>query len=74
MGASSTGYGMTCGRGGSDMEPWTGVSLGILRRVDRDEDLAPRVLVIAVSEGGRRWARLAQAERADRGVLWLGSS
>ena len=50
MGASSTGDGMTCGRGGSEVEPWTGVSLGILRRVDGNEDLAPRVLAIEVLE------------------------
>ncbi|KAL6325941.1 hypothetical protein AAG906_038432 [Vitis piasezkii] len=37
------------GRGGSEVEPWTGVSLGILRLVDGDEDLAPRVLAMAVS-------------------------
>ena len=74
MGASSTGYGMTRGRGGSNMEPWTGVSLGILRRVDGDEDLAPRVLAIAVSEGGRKWVRLAQAEERGRwegALVWL---
>ena len=47
---SSTGGGTTRGRRGSDMEPWTGVSLGILKRVDGDEDLAPRVLAIVVSE------------------------
>ena len=50
MGASSTGGGTTHGREGSDMEPWTGVSLRILRRVDGDEDLAPRVLAMVVSE------------------------
>ena len=74
MGASSTGCGMTRGRGGSDMEPWTGVSLGILRRVNGDEDLAPRVLAIAVSEGGRKWVRLAQAEERGRwegALVWL---
>ena len=48
------------------MEPWIGVSLRILRRVDGDEDLAPRVLAMAVwrrrlevraacSGGGGRW-------------------
>ena len=50
MGASSTGGEMTRGRGGSEVEPWLGVALGILRRVDGDEDLAPRVLAMAVSE------------------------
>ena len=50
MGASSTGGEMTRGRGGSEVEPWTGVSLGILRRVDGNEDLAPRVLAIEVLE------------------------
>ena len=47
---SSTGGGTTRGREGSDMEPWIGVSLGILKRVDGDEDLAPRVLAMVVSE------------------------
>ena len=32
------------------MEPWIGVSLGTLRRLDGDEDLAPRVLAMALSE------------------------
>ena len=50
MGVSSTGGGTTRGREGSEVEPWTGVSLGILRRVDGDEDLAPRVLAMALSE------------------------
>ena len=50
MGVSSTESGMTRGRGGSEVEPWTGVSLGILRRVDGDEDLAPRVLDMVVLE------------------------
>ena len=57
MGASSTGGGTTSGRGDSDMEAWTGVSLGTLRRVDGDEDLAPRVLAMSISEkvaGGAR--------------------
>ena len=31
------------------MEPWTGASLRILRRVDGDEDLVPRVLAMAMS-------------------------
>ena len=50
MGASSIGGGTTRGLGGSEVEPWTGVSLGILRRVDGDEDLAPRVLDMVVLE------------------------
>ena len=50
MGVSLTGDGMTRGRGGSEVEPWTGVSLGILRRVDGDEDLAPQVLAMVLSE------------------------
>ena len=39
------------------MEPWTGVSLRILRRLDGDEDLAPRVLAMAISEkvAGGAW-------------------
>ena len=70
MGASSIGDGTTRGRGGSDMEPWTGVSLGILRRVDGDEDLAPRVLAMVVSTkttGGA--CGLAQAEGSDGELL-----
>ena len=57
MGASSTGGETTRGRGGSDMAAWTGLSLGILRQVDGDEDLAHRVLAMAFSEkvaGGAR--------------------
>ena len=57
MGASSIGGGTTRGHGGSEVEPWTGVSLGILRQVNRDEDLAPRVLAMVVSAkttGGAR--------------------
>ena len=75
MGASSTGGGTTSGRGDSDMAAWTGVSLGTLRRVDGDEDLAPLVLAMAVSEKMVRGARgLAQAEGSDGRLLWLGSS
>ena len=57
VGASLTRGGMRRGRGGSEVEPWTGVSLGILRRVDGDEDLAPLVLAMVVSvktTGGAR--------------------
>ena len=75
MGASSTRGGTTSGRGGSNMAAWIGLSLGILRRVDGDEDLAPLVLAMAVSEKMVRGARgLAQAEGADGRLLWLGSS
>ncbi|RVW62975.1 hypothetical protein CK203_062387 [Vitis vinifera] len=37
------------GRCGSEVESWTGASLGILRQVDGDEDFAPHVLAMAVS-------------------------
>ena len=37
------------GRGGSEVESWTGTSLGILRRVDGDKDFTPRVLAMVVS-------------------------
>ena len=75
MGASSTGGGTTSGRGGSGMAAWRGLSLGILKRVDGDEDLAPLVLAMAVSEKVVRGARgLAQAEGSDGELLWFGSS
>ena len=48
MGTSSTGGGTTGGHGGSGVAAWTRLSLGILRRDDGDEDLAPRVLAMAV--------------------------
>ena len=32
------------------MEPWIWVSLGTLRRLEGDEDLAPRVLAMAILE------------------------
>ena len=70
MGASSTGGGTTRGRGGLDMAAWTRLSLGILRQVDGDEDLAPLVLAMAISEkvvGGARG--LAQVEGSDRRLL-----
>ena len=57
------------------MEPWTGVSLRILRRLDGDEDLAPRVLAMAILEkvvGGA--CGLAQVEGSDGRLLWFGSS
>ena len=75
MGASLTGGGTTSGRGGSGMAPWTGVFLGTLRRVDGNEDLAPLVLAMAVSEkvaGGARG--LTQMEGSDGRLLWFGSS
>ena len=75
MGASSTRGGTTSGHGGSGMAAWTRLSLGILKRVDGDEDLAPRVLAIAISEkvpGGVHG--LAQAEGSDGRLLWFGSS
>ena len=75
MGASSTGGGTTSGRGGSGMAAWIGLSLRILRRADGGEDLAPRVLAIAISEkvpGGVHG--LAQAEGSDGRLLWFGSS
>ena len=70
MGASSTGGGTIGGCGGSGMAAWTRLSLGILKRVDGDEDLAPRVLAMALSEkavGGA--CGLAQAEGADEELL-----
>ena len=67
MGASSTGGGTTRGRGGSDMEPWTGVSLGILKRVDGDEDLAPQVLAMVVSEKTARGAHGLLRRRGQTG-------
>ena len=72
MGASSTGGGTTSGRGGSGVATWTGLSLGILRRDDGDEDLVPRVLAMAISDRGARG--LAQVERSDGELLWFGSS
>ena len=75
MGASLTRGRTTSGHGGSGMAAWTRLSLGILKRVDGDEDLAPRVLAIAISEkvpGGVHG--LAQAEGSDGRLLWFGSS
>ena len=64
---SSTGGGTIHGRRGSDMEPWTGVSLGILKRVDGDEDLAPRVLAMVVSAKTTRDARDLLRKRRQTG-------
>ena len=44
-----TGGGTRRRRVGSKVESWTGGTLGILRRVDGDEDFAPRVLAMAMS-------------------------
>ena len=73
MGASSTGGEMTRGRGGSEVEPWLGVALGILRRVDRDEDLDPRVLAMVV---WRRWSEVRAVcsggeGRREVALAWL---
>ena len=70
MGASSTKGGTTRGRGGSDVEPWTGVSLRILRRVDGDEDLAPRVLAMAV---WRRRSEVSAVCSGGGGGRWEGA-
>ena len=67
MGASSTGGGTIHGRRGSDMEPWTGVSLGILKRVDGDEDLAPRVLAMVVLENTAEGAHGLLRRRGQAG-------
>ena len=66
MGASSTGGGTTSGRGGSGMAAWTGLSFGILRRVDGDEDLAPRVLAMAILEKPTRGARGLGSDRGGQ--------
>ena len=74
MGASSTGGGTTSGRGGSGMAAWTGLSFGILRRVDGDEDLAPRVLAMAILEKPTRGARGLGSDGGVRrkvALVWL---
>ena len=48
MGASSIGGGTIGGCGGSGVAAWTRLSLGTLRQDDGDEDLAHRVLAMAV--------------------------
>ena len=73
MGSSSTRGGTTGGRGDSDMAAWTEVFLGILRRDDGDEDLAPRVLAMVGQRSGRRCMRLGSGEEVRRRVAmaWL---
>ena len=70
MGAPSTGGGTTSGRGGSGVEPWIGVSLGTLRRLDGDEDLAPRIFAMAILD---KVVRGAHAALAQMGVRWKGA-
>ena len=75
MGASSTGGGTTGGRGGSDVAAWTRVPLGILRRDDGDEDLAPRVLAMVVSAktagGGRGLVQAKGRGKREGALVWL---
>ena len=77
MGASSTKGGTTRGRGGSDVEPWIGVSLRILKRVDGDEDLVPRVIAMVVSEkttgGARGLCRRRRQTEGCSGLAPLGT-
>ena len=63
-----TGGGPGRDRGGSKVESWTSAPFEILKRIDGDEDFAPRVLAMAMSaemgatclgEGGRREGALA---------------
>ena len=65
-GAFSTDGGMASGCEGSVMEPCIRVSLGALRQLEGDEDLAPRVFAMADSE---KVARGACAAWAQMGVL-----
>ena len=55
------------------MAAWTLLSLGILKRDDGDEDLAPRVLAMAGQRSGRRCTRLGSGEEVRRRValVWL---
>ena len=69
-GASSIGGGTTNGCRGSGMEPWTRVSLGTLKRLEGDEDLASRVFAMAISEKVTRGARTAWVQM---GVRWKGA-
>ena len=68
-GASSTGGGTTSSCGGSGMEPWTGVSLGALRRLDGDKDLAPQVFAM---DDSKKLVGGAHAAWAQMEVLWKG--
>ena len=75
VGALLTGGGKRRGRGGSEVESWTGAPLGILRRVDWRRRLCFSCSGHGdVSGNDRKWARLAQAKEADERMLWLGSS
>ena len=57
------------------MEPWTKVSLGALKRLDGDEDLAPRIFAMAILDKVVRGAHAALAQMGSDGrVLWFGSS
>ena len=70
MGASSIKGRTIGGHGGLGVAAWTGVSLGILKRDDGDEDLTPRVLAMVVSEKAVGGARdLAQVEGLDGELL-----
>ena len=73
MGTSSTGGGTTGGHGGSGVAAWTRLSLGILRRDDGDEDLAPRVLAMVGQRSGRRCTQLGSGGEVRRRVAlaWL---
>ena len=61
-GASSTDGGTANGCEGSVMEPCTRVSLGALRRLEGNEDLAPRVFSMAISKKVIRGVREAWAQ------------
>ena len=49
------------------MEPWTGVFGAALLWLDREEDLAPRVLAMA---DRRKWTEVQVAEVQIRGRRW----
>ena len=68
--ASSIGGGTTSGCGSLGMEPWTKVSLGALKRLDGDEDLAPRIFAMAILD---KVVRGAHAALAQMGVRWKGA-
>ena len=66
---------MTSGRGGSDVEPCTGVSFAALLRPNGDEDLAPLVLAMADRKEMARGARgLDSDEGANEQLFLLGFS